>query len=325
MKILIFEYVTGGGFKNQTIPKHLEHEARLMLTALLNNFASIENVELVVMIDVALDFTHPNKTILVEHNDNIENVFNNALTQCDAAWIIAPESQGILKRFCEYVELAGKTLLTSPSEAVTITGNKFDTYLQLKKYDIPTIETHFLTDDRHYETGEWIVKPLEGVGAEHTYIIADKSDLMTHLTEFDRNAFIIQPHVQGEKNTLSCLFKNGKAGVLCVNTQEFIVENQRYHLAKLIVNSKPVTPHYQTLVNQIAQAFPELWGYVGIDLIETGYTTRVLEINPRLTTSFAGIENALGINVARCVLELLTQESHSISPQHSKSITLTIL
>ena len=33
----------------------------------------------------------------------------------------------------------------------------------------------------------------------------------------------------------------------------------------------------------IAQAFSELWGYVGIDLIETTEQLFVLEINPRLT------------------------------------------
>jgi predicted ATP-grasp superfamily ATP-dependent carboligase len=62
---------------------------------------------------------------------------------------------------------------------------------------------------------------------------------------------------------------------------------------------------YRDLVDNIAHALPELWGYVGIDLIQTPEQQFVLEINPRLTTSFVGINAALGINVAENILQLL--------------------
>jgi predicted ATP-grasp superfamily ATP-dependent carboligase len=61
------------------------------------------------------------------------------------------------------------------------------------------------------------------------------------------------------------------------------------------------------LITKIASALPELWGYVGIDLIENTQTW-VLEINPRLTTSFVGIYDALGINIVEAVLQLLHGE-----------------
>ena len=59
------------------------------------------------------------------------------------------------------------------------------------------------------------------------------------------------------------------------------------------------------MVDNIAHALPELWGYAGIDLIETQEQLLVLEINPRLTTSFVGIREALGVNVVESVLQLL--------------------
>jgi predicted ATP-grasp superfamily ATP-dependent carboligase len=58
----------------------------------------------------------------------------------------------------------------------------------------------------------------------------------------------------------------------------------------------------------VAEAIPGLWGYAGIDLIETPEQILVLEINPRLTTSFAGLNTALGINVAGLVLQLVQGE-----------------
>jgi predicted ATP-grasp superfamily ATP-dependent carboligase len=49
---------------------------------------------------------------------------------------------------------------------------------------------------------------------------------------------------------------------------------------------------------------PELWGYAGVDLMQCEQGPRVLEINPRLTTSYAGLRQSLGINPAALVLEL---------------------
>ena len=51
MKILVFEYITGGGFNKQELPEALVHEGRLMLQALLDNFRSCADITVVVMLD----------------------------------------------------------------------------------------------------------------------------------------------------------------------------------------------------------------------------------------------------------------------------------
>jgi predicted ATP-grasp superfamily ATP-dependent carboligase len=60
-----------------------------------------------------------------------------------------------------------------------------------------------------------------------------------------------------------------------------------------------------SLADRIAAAIPGLWGYVGVDLVLTRDGPVVLEINPRLTTSYCGMGQALGINTAGLVLSLL--------------------
>ena len=91
--------------------------------------------------------------------------------------------------------------------------------------------------------------------------------------DFERMAarkgrYIIQPHLQGAKTSLSCLFKQGRGWLVCANLQRFEFINQQYHLADIVVNHHPDLGLYQQLIDKIAQALPELWGYVGIDLIE---------------------------------------------------------
>jgi predicted ATP-grasp superfamily ATP-dependent carboligase len=150
---------------------------------------------------------------------------------------------------------------------------------------------------------EWLVKPFDGAGCTDSYILTDRQDFEQMRSR--QGHYVIQPHIQGKKTSLSCLFKRGSGWLVCANLQQFDIINQQYHLSKIIVNLDSDLSGYQGLVDTIAHALPELWGYAGIDLIETPDGILVLEINPRLTTSFVGIKAALGINVAENVLQLL--------------------
>lgn len=55
---------------------------------------------------------------------------------------------------------------------------------------------------------------------------------------------------------------------------------------------------------RLHQQYPNS-GYAGVDLLRTPTGLRVMEINPRLTTSYAGLSRSLGVNVARMTLDLL--------------------
>jgi tyramine---L-glutamate ligase len=337
MKILIFEYITGGGFNKQALPETLKREGKLMLEALLDNFTLLTDIDLLIMLDQRLVDTvntlhYATAVINAEHHSHSE--FAQLIAGCDAVWPIAPEFDGILQSLCQTVEQSGKLLLTSPSNVVKATGNKYQTYLHLQKYAIATVPTCLLADDKtlsdeipaiiasHYPTdsNEWIIKSIDGVGCSDSWIITDLLDINAINA---KENYIIQPHMHGQKSSLSCLFKNGMAWIISINAQQFSVIDKRYHLTALMVNHNPDIDRYQDLADDIAYAFPELWGYVGIDLIETPLQTWVLEINPRLTTAFVGIEAALGINIADAVLQLLAGPP-TLKPQHNKAISLIL-
>lgn len=284
MKVLIFEYVTGGGFLNEEIPESLALEGQMMRDALLANFVELPNV----------------KTVLFQAEKNVFLEFQNALEDVQAAWIIAPEFDGILEKLCFQVESANKILFTSPAKAVAKTANKLTTFEILTAAHIPTVQTEIFNSEKNYDkTCEWIVKPFDGAGAENTFLLKSEKEWFT-LPHFERK-MLIQPHVCGEKLSLSCLFKNGEAQLLCVNLQIFEIENSQFVLQKIEVDYKKDDGRYQKLAQKIANAFPDLFGYVGIDLIENEAGCFVLEINPRLTTSFVKIKEKLGINVAQLV------------------------
>lgn len=278
MKVLIFEYITASG---EEMSESLQREGQMMLDALLQNFTSIENVEVV---------------LATKEN------FHNQLKTVDAAWVIAPEFDGILQHFCELVGNENKILLTSPSKAVVQTANKLTTFEMLTAAQIQTVPTEIFNPAKRYDkTREWIIKPIDGAGASNTFLLQSEKDWFA-LPSFE-TTFLIQPHIHGEKISLSCIFKNGQARLLCVNLQVFEMKKQFVELKNIAVNFKQDDGRYQKLASQIANAFPDLFGYVGIDLIENETDCFVLEINPRLTTSFVQIEEKIGVNVAKLVID----------------------
>ncbi|MBK8817457.1 MAG: ATP-grasp domain-containing protein [Methylococcaceae bacterium] len=307
LKILVVEYITGGGFNKDDLPGHLANEGLLMLEALVNCLQSINGIELTGMLDSRLvdrlSIKLHNCTI-VKPQQTFEQEFTKLIQTCDAVWPIAPESNGVLQTLCEIVESSGKLLLNSSASAVTLSGNKWLTFKCLQQHSINCVETNLL-DNFEYSSGEWIIKPIDGVGCENSFLIGDRQAFDEVAANLHKLDFIIQPHLKGEKTSLSCLFKQGQGWLICANRQHFKIIDRQYHLTGITVNYSADISHYLDLVEEVAKAIPELWGYAGIDLIETEDKILVLEINPRLTTSFVGIKQACGINCAESVLSLV--------------------
>jgi predicted ATP-grasp superfamily ATP-dependent carboligase len=324
MRVLVFEYITGGGCNQAALPSSLAREGCLMLQALLADFSALPAIELTVMLDSRLlaevDTRAVQHLAIISPEQDTEAEFVRLLAAADAVWPIAPESDGVLLRLCLAVQAQGKRLLTSPAAAVAVTGDKYQAYRRLQQHGIATVATQ-LADQAMFAPGEWLIKPIDGAGCGGTYILPTQAALAKHIIRSPR--FIIQPHLHGEKTSLSCLFRHGESWLLSVNLQGFTVCDHQYVLQDIIVNDRPVTSAYQQVAAQVAKACPELWGYVGIDLIETPETIWVLEINPRLTSSFAALRSALGINVAELVLQLL-HGPPAITVSTDQAITLTL-
>jgi predicted ATP-grasp superfamily ATP-dependent carboligase len=71
-------------------------------------------------------------------------------------------------------------------------------------------------------------------------------------------------------------------------------------------------PAFELLAHQIGISMPNLFGYMGVDVQiqqnqgKTHYA--ILDINPRLTTSYVGLHQAMQVNPASCLLSLANQE-----------------
>jgi predicted ATP-grasp superfamily ATP-dependent carboligase len=105
------------------------------------------------------------------------------------------------------------------------------------------------------------------------------------------------------------LCRDGAAWLLTCNEQIIEITGNEFRYRGFIVGGcESRRAEYQPIASAVAAAIPGLWGYVGVDLIDGPDGPVVLEINPRLTTSYAGLKHAVGANPAGLVLDLLKRQ-----------------
>ncbi len=315
MRLLIFEFITGGGMIDIQLPENLLAEGQLMLDAIVSDMLESEHIELMVLRDARLSkpvfkgqHRNPHYTF-VTAAQGFQAVWLQAIQQVDAVLPIAPETMGVLAALCADIENAGKLLLNSSSHAVSVTSSKLETYRLLQRSGIAVIHTEQLNDVLD-SSPPWVIKPDDGVGCDNVVVIDDRhalndfieASIMDNIDELDQ--LIIQPWVVGQAASLSVIFNENNALLLTYNKQLIEVKQGRVFLNACQVGEQTrYWGFYQSLISRVAECFPGLKGYVGIDIIETEDGPVIVEINPRLTTSYAGIHKALGVNPARLILQ----------------------
>lgn len=308
MKIFVYEHITGGGCLDGPLPRALLAEASLMVGALLQDLADVPGIELVTLRDWRL----PQPSLPIECRpvrDPAQRsaAFEEAVRSTDATWPTAPETGGVLERLAERVLRAGRNLLGSRPDAVRVAASKHATARTLAAAGIATIPTFLGTVPTDVAAAGWVAKPDDGCGCEDTYLFADLPAARAWVERQGApGRFVLQPYVPGEATSLSVLAAEGRARLLSVNRQRIEQRGAALRFMGSTVNAfADADQRYQRLAERISAALPGLWGYVGVDLVQTESGPVVVEINPRLTTSYAGLHEAIGVNPAALVLRLL--------------------
>lgn len=319
---MVFEYITGGGLINEALARNLAAEGDLMLGALVNDLLDLSDIEVVIPRDFRLTVPKfrgdQSRFDVVEMNRSgaFEQRWRELLDSCDAVWPIAPETNHILTNLCQSVQDAGRILLNSPTVAVALATSKLATAVLLGEKNIPVVPTWALHQERSLSAGPWVLKPDDGVGCGNTRIIRELKEL--EQIDLDRleGEWIMQPLIAGDAISLSLLCRQGEARLLSCNRLQVTMIDGGFRLCGCVVNGlRDVSGSLRQLAERIAWALPQLWGYVGVDLIASANGPVVLEINPRLTTSYVGLHRALGINPAGLVMKLLDHNENLMPPK----------
>lgn len=349
MKILLLEYITAGGLHDQPLPDSLLREGTLMRDALLADFSEIADVEIFTTYDIRVSVPkYSTVAIPVDKPSSVIGLWKTLLQQCDAALIIAPETDGILSQLTQLVDACGVKNLGAKAAVVDLFSNKYASYHALKDAEILTIPTYAASEFLHAEFFKLnpslitlfnqgcVAKPIDGAGCGDTHFFHTVSALHLWLkkpAQFSELArYIVQPFQEGLTASISILCKDGLAWVLSCNEQLIEINyeigkisNQDSNLTTIQKLAELHTPirykgslvnglfshHvvFSQLARTLAQAFPDLNGYVGVDVVISGDKIYLVEVNPRITTSYIALHESLNINPAKLILDLAEQRA----------------
>lgn len=325
MNILIFEYITGGGLVGETLPASLVAEGELMLNAISEDFAALEYVQVCVMRDYRLQSNRYAKNeYIVDAEHGFANVIESVANTIDALLIIAPENEEILLTLCEEYSNRKFTLLNSSASCVALVSDKLKTYKHLQSLDIPQIPTYEISGIESINSDKIIIKPKDGVGCERIHLLESSKSSSEVINISETHSYIAQPYMQGQSASLSLLCWDGECILLSANIQNIEEIEDSLKLKGCVVNALD-RDRFVKFSNSLIKALPGLRGYVGVDILISKDEVLLVEVNPRLTTSYAGLKSALSMNPARLILQtFIDQKLPEFFVSQETSITVDI-
>lgn len=279
-----------------------------MLQALLSDcIEAFAGSEITVLRDARLPpLSKKNHVCVINVQNDFTLEWQAALERAQAVWIIAPETGGVLQRLVQEAEGAGRRVLNSSSAAIALCSSKLKTaaHLQAQNIDaVPAVKFEQAYRERPplaWMKGPVVVKPDDGAGCLSTFCFPSAADV-------GGSHEIIQPYISGKPMSLSLWCEQGVATLLSINVQRIskIGEQLKFEGCEVhAINAANMSPkslaQFQALSSDIARAIPELLGPVGVDFVMNEKPV-VIEINPRMTTSFVKLREACGINIASLI------------------------
>lgn len=319
LKLFVCEFITGGGLSRVPLPASLAKEGSAMRDALLRDLFQIPDITIFITHDARLPAPNVSKSkislLSVDAETDVWKTWDDCIASCDAAWIIAPETNGMLLCLTEMVERHHKVLLGCGSNSVKLCASKYASYQLLKTLPHPTPATYRWVDwqalNMNNQEGTWVCKQDDGVGAEDSAYFEDISLLHTFI-QTRQHSHVIQPFIHGKTASISMLCKQGNAWLLSANLQktECIAANEKQnahfvYTGSIVNGMVEYWVAFEKIAQDIAEALPDLSGYVGIDVIVSDEAIWLLEINPRLTSSYTALTEATGRNPAQLVIDLI--------------------
>ncbi len=320
MHIFLYEWVTGGGLVEEpgTLPTSLLSEGQAMLAALAADFAALPDSRVTILRDVRLDnFSLANCQVIEVHSrEHLLQELVGGASEADHTIVIAPEFDGILANTVKRVRKSGGHVLNASDEFIEMTSDKHRTAEQLVQAGIRTPSAILIESDAEklptnipYPA---VLKPLDGAGSQDIYLLNSHRDTPPphpwprRLEQFHAGipasvAFLCGP--QGCTSLPACqqhLTQDGRLG----------------YLGGSLLWDTALAARATEIATQAIKSIPGAFGYIGVDLIlgkaADGSEDVVIEINPRLTTSYVGLRVMTNGNLAEAMLRIASGEETMI-------------
>lgn len=331
--IFILEFVSGGGFNQVKIPGSLIAEGYGMLRSIIADFKDLD-YEIETLLDFRIHFLSrylkADFINIVQISDNFYTKFKECVRKSKFCFIIAPEFLNILFNLTQIALDNDAIVLSVGLKGIILGSSKLKTYNFLKKQKICSPMTFLVP----YNQGRWdiefiirklnelsapiVIKPEDGVGAESIFYFETENQIKEFFKQYVypldySRRYILQEFVEGRDLSVSLIGNNNpntlsKSSpiIVGINHQNIVIKNSR-HESKYLGGYTPVE-NWEEIAISLKENLEKLNmsyfnGYFGIDFIQKkDKSLSLIEINPRLTTSYIGIRNIVKQNLMGIIL-----------------------
>ncbi len=316
MRILLHEFVTGGGWYEHTDgppSPSLATEGRAMLTAVAADFAA-EGIALDVLRDArGPEVSLPGCAIYeISSAADEQQTLRRLAAEADWTLLIAPEFQGHLLTRCRAVEAAGGRLLGPSSELVALATDKHALCEHLSRHDINVPRgvalDHFepLPSDFHYPA---VLKPRDGAGS----LGVERVESWSVARRNGPSPARLEAFCPGQPASVAVLCGPEISVTLPPCFQSLGGESGFSYLGGSLPIPDELAARATDLAQRAVASLPRPLGYLGVDLVlgdePSGAADVVIEINPRLTTSYIGLRGLFAGNLAVAMLAIASGQS----------------
>ncbi|HVA50065.1 MAG TPA: ATP-grasp domain-containing protein [Pirellulales bacterium] len=323
MKMFVYEYLTGGGLLADAGMSagidSLAREGRAMCAALAADFAAVGGIEVMCLHDARQAGLHAPNVCWADVRSAAEHdvAFDRAAADADRTVVIAPEIGGVLLERCRRVIAGGGRLLGSSPRLVELAGDKHATAVQLAEAGVP------VPRGMPFVPGEpWprdfpypaVWKPLDGAGSQGLRFIEHSE---VPCVDASRRRGRLEAFCPGMAASVALLCGSNEQVALPPCRQRLSRDGRFHYLGGALPLPPPLSDRATRLARRAIQSLPGPLGYLGVDLVlgesDDGSRDVVIEINPRLTTSYIGLRAACRQNLAAAMLAIASDGPYNLS------------
>jgi len=315
MRIFVYEHLCGGGLLNEAVAalRPLLCEARAMNRAVAADFAAVPGVEVVQLRDSRLDDNLPAapvgvQAVPVSTADEHAKQFDELVATNDAVLLIAPETDGLLTSLARRVERLGGRLLSPSSDFCAWASDKSQVAETLAAAGAPVPFGRRLAAEDPWPRDfpfPAVLKPNDGCGAQHTYRITNPDE---DRRSSDHAAWRIERFVPGTPVSVSFVAGPQTCLMLCAGRQDVRCDGRFKYFGGTCPLTLDLNQRVIDLLQRCWPAVPDFTGYIGVDAVlgsaDDGSEDYLIEINPRITTSYVGQRELFRNNLAEVMLDV---------------------
>lgn len=317
MRILVYEWCCSGGLaglgagEDDSLDR-LHAEGLAMFLAVLRDARRDPRFEVTAVVDATRPVTLPAgvRSRSVPAGAELGTLTAEA-ARAEMAILVAPETDGLLASRVAAVRRAGGNVLAADGAFIAVAADKQATVLALAAAGVPVPAGRLLAAGAEWPEGfirPAVRKPRDGAGGEDLIVVRCGA-----CPSAARRDTRLEALVEGLPVGVSCLCGPGGVVPLAPLRQMFAAGPGSPYVGGEPLADPEVARRAEALAVRAIMAVERVAGgrargWVGVDMIlgrpVDGRGDRVLEVNPRLTTSFVGHAGSAATSLVRQLLDV---------------------